>query len=101
MIACAPTEKLAVLGFLLSCVGVQKDKVNARGMTGDHHTLLDEPAIAQRTEAFARLACTALHQAAWYGQEEAVRMLLEAGASLDIRCRGPPPHCRPCSSLNV
>ena len=45
MIACAPTEKLAVLGFLLSCVGVQKDKVNARGMTGDHHTLLDEPAM--------------------------------------------------------
>jgi ankyrin repeat protein len=60
MLACAPTEKIAVLDFLLGCKGLQKDAVNSRGMT-------------------------ALHQAAWYGQERAVEMLLRAGASLSIQ----------------
>ena len=60
MIACAPTEKLRVLDMLLLCNDLDKDAVNNRGMT-------------------------ALHQAAWYGQEKAVDMLLRAGAALDVK----------------
>ena len=60
MIACAPTQKLRVLDMLLLCNDLDKDAVNNRGMT-------------------------ALHQAAWYGQEKTVDMLLRAGAALDVK----------------
>mmetsp|Transcript_5566 Transcript_5566/g.19565 ORF Transcript_5566/g.19565 Transcript_5566/m.19565 type:complete len:214 (-) Transcript_5566:1089-1730(-) len=58
MAACAPTQRLEVLAFLLEDKKLDKELVNARGMT-------------------------ALHQAAWYGQNEAIEMLLRAGVSLD------------------
>lgn len=60
MVACAPTEKLRVLDYLLQCKDLQRDAVNRSGMT-------------------------ALHQAAWYGQELAVEMLLGAGADMTIK----------------
>ena len=60
MVACAPTQKLKALEVLLALPHLDKDAVNERGMT-------------------------ALHQAAWYGQREAVEMLLRAGAAHEIR----------------
>jgi len=60
MMACAPTEKLRVLDYLLQSPRLNKDAINRRGMT-------------------------ALHQAAWYGQEQAVELLLRAGADISIR----------------
>jgi len=60
MVACAPTEKLRVLDYMLQSPRLNKDAINRRGMT-------------------------ALHQAAWYGQEQAVELLLRAGADISIR----------------
>jgi hypothetical protein len=60
MVACAPTQKLPALEVLLTVPHLDKDAVNNQGMT-------------------------ALHQAAWYGQQEAVAMLLRAGAGHEIR----------------
>ena len=60
MVACAPTQKLRALEVLLTVPHLDKDAVNNQGMT-------------------------ALHQAAWYGQQEAVAMLLRAGAGHEIR----------------
>jgi len=60
MVACAPSERLRVLALLLERTDLAKDAVNRRGMT-------------------------ALHQAAWYGQEGAVEMLLRAGARISIK----------------
>lgn len=56
MAAAAPTQRLEVLKFLLRRKDLDKDAVNKRGMT-------------------------ALHQAAWYGQKDAVYLLLSMGAS--------------------
>ena len=60
MVSCAPTQKLRALEVLLTLPHLDKDAVNNKGMT-------------------------ALHQAAWYGQQEAVDMLLRAGAGHEIR----------------
>ena len=60
MVACAPSERLRVLALLLERTDLAMDAVNRRGMT-------------------------ALHQAAWYGQERAVEMLLRAGAGVSIK----------------
>ena len=82
MVACAPTEKIGVLEFLLKCKGLAMDAVNRRGMTGE---------ISLNTTRFCKNQvlntpmCAALHQAAWYGQEKAVELLLRAGAGLEIK----------------
>jgi len=62
-----------VLAFLLNDSKLNKELVNARGMTGMNST-------AQKCML---IGFVALHQAAWYGQNEAIQMLLRAGVSID------------------
>eukprot|EP00286_Rhodomonas_abbreviata_P011421 CAMPEP_0181337286 /NCGR_PEP_ID=MMETSP1101-20121128/27925_1 /TAXON_ID=46948 /ORGANISM="Rhodomonas abbreviata, Strain Caron Lab Isolate" /LENGTH=112 /DNA_ID=CAMNT_0023447745 /DNA_START=38 /DNA_END=373 /DNA_ORIENTATION=- len=60
MAAAAPTQRLAALEFLLRRQDTDRDALNKRGMT-------------------------ALHQAAWYGQDEAVHLLLTLGADPEVK----------------
>ena len=57
MAASAPTEKIDVLEYLLALKGSKAPCLDAKNNKG----------------------MTALHQAAWYGQDGAVKRLLKAG----------------------